>query len=265
MKESISIQKTVYINGNFREIIDTNFSELSSTKRSFTQDEFFEIYNELFLQLPLTGPKSHEALINKSRQLFNAKQLEDPKDIEIRNLQNTIFNLEKQALKSTEDTTTIKEHPLFPNGSIIGRSNENGSGIWPDAYYMDQGYKRAILFSGDSEMWGGFKTLKGYDNREVPKFPNFVIDNIPSGKDLSKENINDRWTPSEFLKDSETLRITLDPTDAKLDLNSPIYNGDVNLWRNELEKDFSEKTNYINALEDKIKGIISEIQKIRGY
>lgn len=263
MKENISIRKNIYSSNKFREVVDTNFSELSSTQNQLDVDDFFNLYNELFFEIPLTGELSHEALIRKSQQLFNPGK--DAKDNEIENLQSLIEDLQKQLLDANApDTAIIKEHPLFPNGSLIGRTtNEN----WPDLFYMDQGYKRPVTFdTSDSELLGSFYSLLNYgtgeNDRKVPKFPNKVIDDIPSGPELNFNNMNDKWTPSEFLAESEELRISLDPSDAVLNIDK--YDGDYDRYRLELEKDYSEKTNYIKELESKLTDIRKQIQSITG-
>lgn len=261
MKEQISIRKDIYDSGKFREVVDTNFSELFSARESFSVEEFFNLYNELFLTIPITGELSHEALIRKSRQLITPGK--DAKDKEIENLQSLIEDLQKQLLDASQPSTeidAIKEHPLFPNGTLVARKSD--SQHWPDLFYMDQGYKRAVVFSGNSEALKGLKTLTGYDNKDVPRFPDNVIDGIPSGADLSLQNMNDKWTPSEFLAESESLRITLDPTDANLNIDN--YDGDYNRYKSELEKDYAEKTNYITSLQDKIEDIKKQIQSITG-
>lgn len=262
MKENISIRKNIYSSNKFREVVDTNFSELSNTQNQLDVDDFFNLYNELFFEIPLTGELSHEALIRKSQQLFSPGK--DAKDNEIENLQSLIEDLQKQLLDAnTPDTAIIKEHPLFPNGSLVGRVTGEP---WPDLFYMDQGYKRAVNFSGDPESLKALYSLTNYgtgeNDRKVPKFPNSVIDNVPSGPALTLNNINDKWSPSEFLAESEELRITLDPSDAILNIDK--YDGDYDRYKLELEKDYSEKTNYIKGLEDKLTDIRKQIQAITG-
>jgi hypothetical protein len=261
MKYNIPIKKDIYSSNKFREVVNTNFSELFSARENISVEDFFDLYNELFLEIPITGELSHTALIRKSQQLIAPGK--DAKDKEIENLQALITDLQKQLLEAnTPDTNTIKEHPLFPNGSLISRlTNEN----WPDLFYIDQGYKRPVTFdTGDSELLGSFYSLLNYgtgeNDRKVPKFPNKVIDDIPSGPELNFNNINDKWSPSEFLAESEEIRITLDPEDANLNIDK--YDGDYDRYRSELEKDFADKTNYISALQDKINDIKSKIQQI---
>lgn len=266
MKENISIRKNIYSSNKYKEVIDTDFSELFSARERFTVEDFFNLYNELFLEIPETGELSHAALVQKSNQLITPGK--DAKDNEIENLQSTIEDLQKQLLEANQPTAeveNIKEHPRFGNGTMIRRFTASLRGA--ELFLMDQGYKRRFEFN-DAEMRDSVLRLLEYkkDNGEadmyqVPAFPDRVIDDIPSGPGLTIENFNEPWTPSEFLSESEELRIELDPSDAQL--NPKKYDGDYGRYRRELEKDLNEKTNYIEALDDKIEEIAEQIRNLR--
>lgn len=264
--ENISIRKNIYSSNKYREVIDTNFSELFSARQTFTVEDFFDLYNELFLEIPEIGELSHAALVQKSNQLITPGK--DAKDKEIENLQAIIEDLQKQLLdanKPNVETESVKEHPRFANGTYIRRKAGGG---WPWLFVMDQGYKRGVTFTeSNPELRTSLIKLAGYtgDNGQgdnpVPQIPNRIIDDIPSGDPLTLENFNEPWTPSKFLAESEELRIELDPTDAKL--NPRNYDGDYERYRNELEKDVWEKTKYIESLDDKLDEIRKEIQSIK--
>lgn len=267
MEENIPIQKDIYSSNKFKEVIDTDFSELFNARETFDVEDFFNLYNELFLVIPIEGDLSHKALIRKSQQLILPGK--DVKDKEIDNLQSLINDLQKQLLDASQpsaEVEVIKEHPLFPNGSLVARLLNDPLKTWPDLFYMDQGYKRGVDFSGDDEARSALFSLTNYgegeNDRKIPRFPNSVIDNIPNGPRLTFDNINDKWTPSEFLADSEAMRITLDPTDASLNIDK--YDGDYGRYRNELEKDYSEKVNYIASLEEKLTDLRVQKQSIIG-
>lgn len=268
MKNNISIRKNIYSSNKYKEVIDTNFSELYSTRETFTIEDFFDLYNELFFQIPETGELSHEALVRKSSQLITPGN--DAKDDEIENLQSTIEDLQKQLLDTSkpnaETPDVVKEHPRFPNGTIIRRASGGG---FPYMFLMDQGFKRAITFTeSNKELRAALVKLSGYTgdsgqgDNPVPVIPNSIINSIPSGTDLTVANFNDPFEPSEFLAEAEELRITLDPTDAQLSIDK--YDGDYDRYKRELEKDYREKTNYLKEIEDKISDIRQEIQSITG-
>ena len=262
MGNKIPIQKNIYSSNKFKEVIDTNFSELFNTQDNFSVEDFFNQYNRLFIEIPLTGQSSHSELIRRSTELLGPTGL-DAKDKEIENLQATIKDLSEQLVDANQpDISTVREHPRFPNGSVIRRS-ENSAAGWPDVFVMDQGFKRALFFSGDPELYSSFLKLSGYtSDNPPPRVPDIILDDIPTGEPLTEQNFNDEFTPPKGLFEAEEFRITIDPSDANLNFNN--YDGDVEEYRRLLEKDYSEKTDLITALEEKINGFTNEIQKITG-
>ena len=84
MDEKINIGKNVYSNLQFKKIIDTNFSELTSKKEDLDIDKFFSDYNDLYLELPINGEQSHETLFRRSGQLLG--EVDDPRDLQIQSL-----------------------------------------------------------------------------------------------------------------------------------------------------------------------------------
>ena len=267
MKESISIRKNIYNNSKYKEVIDTNFSELFSARENFTVEDFFDLYNELFLEIPETGEFSHASLVRKSNQLITPGN--DAKDKEIENLQSIIEDLQKQLLDASQPTAeveVVKEHPRFKNGTLIRRFDSSISG--GQIFLMDQSYKRVFNFN-DPEIRDSFLRLLEYKNNDgeanrykVPAFPDRIIDDIPSGPPLTAGNFNDPWSPSEAEAKVSELRLTLDPANASLNPNN--YGGDMDLFREELEKDLVEKENYLQALDEKIKNLRTRKQQITG-
>jgi len=59
MDKIIPIQKNIYSSNKFKEVIDTDFSELFNTQDNFNVDDFFNQYNRLFIEIPLSGQSSH--------------------------------------------------------------------------------------------------------------------------------------------------------------------------------------------------------------
>jgi len=267
MNENISIRKNIYSSNKYREVIDTNFSELFSARQTFTIEDFFDLYNELFLDIPETGEFSHAALVQKSNQLITPGK--DAKDNEIENLQAIIDDLQKQLLSASEPTVEndpVKEHPRFKNGTLIRRFDSSISG--GQIFLMDQSYKRVFDFN-DPEMRDSVLRLLEYKNDageankyKIPAFPDRIIDDIPSGPRLTIENFNESWTPSEAESKVAELRLILDPSNASL--NPDNYDGDMDLFRSELEKDFLEKENYIRVLQEKLENLRKRKQQITG-
>lgn len=261
MDNKIPINKTIYSSNKFREVIDTDFSELTKSISKISVEDFFNLYNELFLEIPPTGEYSHTTLSILSQQVLQPGG-KDAKDKEIENLQAMLEDLQKQLLESSTDLSITREHPRFNNGTLIRRPEDTMT--WPHAYLMDQGFKRGISFTGDPEMWKSYQDLLKYnvDTNPIPRIPDKIIDDIPTGDPLTIENFNDNWTPSKGTFEAEEFRISLDPSDANLNFNN--YNGDAVEYRSALDKDYEEKTNLIIGLEEKIADFTQEIQKILG-
>lgn len=71
MKQKLPVQKTVFGKNTFPRVIDTEFRELTQNDtdndRFRSVDYFFELYEDLFYEIPPVGlVRSHEYLINKS-------------------------------------------------------------------------------------------------------------------------------------------------------------------------------------------------------
>lgn len=263
MDNKIPIKKAIYSNSKFREVIDTDFSELTKSISKISVEDFFNLYNELFLEIPYTGEYSHTTLSVLSQQVLQPGG-KDAKDKEIENLQAMLEDLQKQLLESSTDLSITREHPRFNNGTLIRRPEGSMVG-WPDVFIMDQGFKRAIYFSDDSGgMYTALKDLLKYTDdwgtNPIPRIPDMIIDDIPSGEPLTSANFNDNWTPSKGIFEAEEFRISLDPSDANLNFDN--YNGDAVEYRSALDKDYEEKTNLIVALEEKIADFTQQIQKI---
>jgi len=133
---------------------------------------------------------------------------------------------------------------------------------------MDQAYKR-LFDLNDPEIRDSFLRLLEYKNNsgeadryKVPAFPDIIIDDIPSGPTLTVSNFNDPWSPTDVEQEISELRLTLDANNASL--NPDNYNGDFDLFRSELEKDFIEKENYIRALQEKLEDLRKRKQQIIG-
>ena len=101
-KERVDLIKKVYSKTEYPKIIDTKFSQLGgslfylSIEDTFTVEEFFQKYNELFYEIPAYGPtNSHEYLVKTSGEYINFDQ--DNEIIEA--LQKEIAQLKQDLLQ----------------------------------------------------------------------------------------------------------------------------------------------------------------------
>lgn len=104
MSEEIKLNKTVYNKDLYLKTIDTEFKQLGiktiqeQIDSEITVDQFFELYNELFYDIPETGNiNSHEFLITQSSNYINFEGNTE----EIEALQREISQL-RQELLSTQ-------------------------------------------------------------------------------------------------------------------------------------------------------------------
>ena len=80
MSKKIDTRKKVFNKAEYEKTINTSFNDLGTT--SITEDlakqtspeEFFQLYDELFYELPLLGDNSHEYLVKTSGEYINFDQ-----------------------------------------------------------------------------------------------------------------------------------------------------------------------------------------------
>ena len=130
-QENVKINKKVYGAKSASDVIDRSFSELIKSKDPINVEKLFQLYNELFYDIPKTGDQSHTTLIVQSTDFV--QDFVDPKDEQIDNLLDRIVELEEQ-LASVND---VKEHPFFRNGSFLVVRGSNDK-----YYYMQSGNAR---------------------------------------------------------------------------------------------------------------------------
>ena len=107
-KEVVNLSKKVYSKSQYEKVIDTKFSQLATTLTSTSTvptisiSEFFDLYNQLFFDIPKEGENnSHEYIIKTSSDYVNSTIIND--DIqalieEINLLQQTNLELNQQLI-----------------------------------------------------------------------------------------------------------------------------------------------------------------------
>jgi hypothetical protein len=115
MSENINLNKQVYDKDQYTKVIDTSFKQLGiqniqqQIADQPTVDEFFNMYNELFYDIPETGEvNSHEFLIKKSSEYigFEANQEEIiALQAEIAQLRIDLLDSQKQVIELQTGTT----------------------------------------------------------------------------------------------------------------------------------------------------------------
>jgi hypothetical protein len=110
MSQQVQLTKKVYGRGLYSQIIDVKFNQLipppSVVINELTVPEFFEAYETLFYEIPVTGDiNSHEYLVTRSSEYIGTETQND----EINSLLDEINTLRQELLdanKTILDLTT---------------------------------------------------------------------------------------------------------------------------------------------------------------
>ena len=99
----ISFDKNVFGKNNFEKVVDTRFKQLVGTQQSqgdITLSDFFQIYEDLFFQIPKEGDiESHKYILNKTAEYLGIK-LSEENDIQA--LLNEITTLRSELLDANK-------------------------------------------------------------------------------------------------------------------------------------------------------------------
>ena len=104
MAEIISLQQNIYDKATFSKVVNTQFTELNvaqPTVQEVTVDEFFQLYEELFLSIPKEGDtNSHTYILNKEAEYLGSDLAND---VDIQALLQEITDLRQQLLQVETD------------------------------------------------------------------------------------------------------------------------------------------------------------------
>ena len=130
MSENIKFEKIVYDKNTYKKLVDTNFTQLDNPPTPQEQiekqpsvNEFFQMYNDLFYQIPQKGEiNSHTFLIEQSSEYVNFTS--DRSEIEA--LQNEIGNLRQQLLEEQKRSLELQTGENIETPTISAGSNTAG-------------------------------------------------------------------------------------------------------------------------------------------
>lgn len=80
MSRKVDTKKQVFNKAEYEKTINTRFNDLGVTSitddiaETNTVEDFFQMYNELFYEIPLLGDNSHEFLVKTSGEYINFDQ-----------------------------------------------------------------------------------------------------------------------------------------------------------------------------------------------
>jgi hypothetical protein len=111
MSENIKFSKQVYDKNQYTKVIDTAFKQLGvqsiqeTINNQPTTNQFFDMYNDLFYDIPELGEiNSHEYLIKKSSEYINF----DANQEEIEALQEEIAQLREELLDAQKQNIELQ-------------------------------------------------------------------------------------------------------------------------------------------------------------
>ena len=110
---TVSLNKIVFVKNQYENTIDTSFKQLvpqtaqQVTSSLPTVTEFFNLYEQLFYDIPKTGAtNSHEYLVKKSSEYIGYQPTDDTIQAllnEINNLQAENLSLNQQLINNTKN------------------------------------------------------------------------------------------------------------------------------------------------------------------
>lgn len=108
MSEQVTVTKQVYGTATYTRVIDTEFKQLVPPEEPLEEDvsidRFFQLYEELFFQIPVTGEiNSHEYLVKRSGEYIGGEVLTDNEKALI----DEINSLRQQLLEANKSIVDI--------------------------------------------------------------------------------------------------------------------------------------------------------------
>ena len=95
----MKLNKKIYTTRESDKLIDRSFKEIGKKTEGTSIFNFFEIYNNLFLEIPKSGINSHTELIGRSKEYIGGQQINaqlDRANKTIKDLRDKISRLESE-------------------------------------------------------------------------------------------------------------------------------------------------------------------------
>jgi len=212
-KSTIKLDRQIYSRRGFNQAVGIEFEELQKKEDTFSVDQFFQVYDALFFNIPKLGDKSHSAIKRRSNEYIRGFEQIDPKDQVINGLNERIIELENQLVLANQ---ADPEHPFFRNGTLIGEVDSSR------VFYMDKGFKRQIP-NTNGAFWGTILRVLGYNSADKPDGPRWfptkvstkILSQIKTGPDL----VEDNFEQSTYIENGELFignNVTDDTKDATI-------------------------------------------------
>jgi hypothetical protein len=102
MSEVIKLDKQIFSKNDFEKVVDKSFKQLvkPATETTFTLSDFFELYDNLFLEIPKEGEiESHRFILNRTAEYLGVNVNDD---IDIQALLDEITSLRTELLDANK-------------------------------------------------------------------------------------------------------------------------------------------------------------------
>jgi len=188
--EIIELQKIHYGVSSVSELLDRSFNEITKTRDNITPENFFNLYSQLFYDIPKDGKNSHTFLIEESTNYIGG--YEDPKGEKVNSLIDRVIELE----------TSIVENPgensLFTNGTALYSNWRIG--------IMQEGRLREVANEGDPNPWHQVKKLLGKIDADGK-----ILDDPKAWVEVSEETWDSipHWPAGTIIKDKSDWNLSL--------------------------------------------------------
>ena len=188
--EIIELQKIHYGASSVSELLDRSFNEITKTRDNISPENFFNLYNQLFYDIPKDGKQSHTSLIEDSTDYIGG--YEDPKGEKINSLIDRVVDLETTALQNPG------ENSLFRNGTIIRKTWQYG--------IMQEGKLRLVANEGDPNPLKQMKKLLGKTDADGK-----VLSSHDASIEVSTETWNSipKWPVGTMIKNQSDWNLSL--------------------------------------------------------
>ena len=139
-KQEIKLRKEVISQKKANLDYNKDFKEVSQSPKSINDDIIIDTYKEVFYNTPKKGKLSHESIIERSSNFLYPERVSII-EAKIENIQEKIKLLNTQLFKLS--SPNVKEHPIYPDNTILKINSPNTSGTnIQNPYIMQDGVKR---------------------------------------------------------------------------------------------------------------------------
>ncbi len=170
-EKTLNLKKQIFGQKNFKENIDTEFSEF--LVQDYSIPDFFALYNQLFYDIPIRGFFSHETIVLKSLNYIG--EYTHPRS-------ENIDSLYEQLQAALERLNSIEEeHEIVKNNTLLVEKDSS-----PPKYYWMQTFKKRRLTGPVSKIVSKIREIKGMpanSDIEVP-LSQEALALIPDGPDV---------------------------------------------------------------------------------